>query len=166
MLTWINLCPLSHLGIESLINKGPVGDLVADAYCAETVTIGTQIFALNNVAPRVLRHELAHAAQSTRMGPPSSRVPLEQEAHEAALLPIEQQSATSIHFSAPIGLPLFPPALRTLLRAGSWLARRSTNTISKHVARHGRRIAGRAVPAIFRQPRHIRYKDQNVCQRL
>lgn len=145
-----------QLGVETRIHRGPVGELVADAFAAEAVTIGTTIYAPGNVSPAVLRHELVHAAQSIPMGPRSAPEALEREAHERSRLPVAQQMATPVLYYAPVGLPLFHPALRTLLRAGRWLARRSTNTLSKHVARHGRRIAGRAVHSVFRNPRKIK----------
>jgi len=47
------------------------------------------------------------------------------------------------------------PALTVLRRAGRWLVGRATRMISKHIARHGRRIAGRA-HSVFRLPRKIR----------
>lgn len=144
-----------HSGIETQFVGGSVGETVADAHGAEAVTIGTRIFAPDGLAGTVMRHELAHAAQAVQQGPPASRETLEQEAGEAArqtMAPFTEP----VTFSASLGQPLFHPALRILLRAGSWLARRSTNTLSRHVARHGRRIAGRAVHSIFRNPRRIR----------
>lgn len=146
----------SHLGIATRINNGPAGELVADAYGAEAVTVGTQIFARGRLPPTVLRHELVHAAQAVSHGPPASREALEKQAYNTAELPVLNLAAPLSYFSAPAGLPLFHPALRTLLRAGRWLAGRSTKTLSKHVARHGRRIAGRAVHSVFKQPKKIK----------
>lgn len=152
-----------HLGIATHIIGGPVGEIVADAYGAEAVTVGTRIFAPERLAAGVLRHELAHAAQAAQKGPPASRETLEMEARKAAQLTIIP-SAALFPFSASSGLPLFHPALRNLLRAGRWLARRSTNTLSKHVARHGRRIAGRAVHSVFRNPRKIKSLVKQAVQ--
>ncbi len=151
--------PNPYLGPQSNIATqligGSAGELVADAYGAEAVTIGTRIFAPEHLPAGVLRHELAHAAQAAHTGPPAAREILEREAHQAAR-PTTMLAAALFPFSASPGLPLSHPALRTLLRAGSWLARRSTKTLSKHVARHGRRIAGRAVHSVFKNPRKIK----------
>lgn len=143
-------------GSTTQIVRGSAGELVADAYGAEAVTVGTRIFAPDGPAPGVLRHELVHAAQAVREGPPATRERLEAEARSVSHLSMAPREAAFLPLSPSPGLPLFHPALRTLLRAGRWLARRSVNTLSKHVARHGRRIAGRAVHSIFRNPREIK----------
>lgn len=143
-------------GSTTQIVRGSAGELVADAYGAEAVTVGTRIFAPDGPASGVLRHELVHAAQAMQEGPPATRDVLEMEARKASHLPMMPPEAALFPLSPSPGLPLFHPALRTLLRAGRWLANRSVNTLSKHVARHGRRIAGRAVHSIFRNPREIK----------
>src|SRR6185436_11343750 len=65
-------------------------------------------------------------------------------------------SSEPVRLSAAPGVALLHPALRVLYRAGAWLAGRTINTVSRHIARHGRQIAGRAVHSIFRNPRQIR----------
>lgn len=152
-----------HLSNTTHTIRGPVGEMVADAYGAEAVTIGTRIFAPDRLPANVLRHELAHAAQAIQKGPPASRETLEMEAGRAARATL-MASSLLFPFSASSGLPLFHPALRTLLRAGRWLARRTTKTLSKHVARHGRRIAGRAIHSIFRNPRKIKALVKQAVQ--
>ena len=148
----------SDSGVNTHFCTGALGGLVADAYGAEAVTIGSNIFGPQHLSPKVLRHELAHVAQVANTQSFATPERLEREAHavaELGMVPHVDQSDI-VHLSASPGLPLFHPALRTLLRAGRWLARRSTNTLSKHVARHGRRIAGRAIHSIFRNPRRIK----------
>ncbi len=152
-----------HLGTVTQLIDGSVGELVADAYGAEAVTIGTRIFAPDHLPAGVMRHELAHAAQAVQQGPAASRETLETEAYHAAQL-TEMDQTTQVPLSASPGLPLFHPALRVLLRSGRWLARRTTNTLSKHVARHGRRIAGRAVHSVFKNPRRIKSLVQKAVQ--
>ncbi|WP_307853191.1 DUF4157 domain-containing protein [Kitasatospora sp. RG8] len=45
---------------------------------------------------------------------------------------------------------------KVLMFAGRRLARRTVATVSKHIARHARNIAGRAIHSVFRNPRTIR----------
>jgi hypothetical protein len=135
---------------EAQLHGGATARLIADAFRAEAVTIGRHVFAPPGITPAVLRHEMAHVAQGALVGPWAGRADLEREAASVA------RGAPEVRLAALPGLPLFHPALRVLLRAGTWLARRTTKTLSKHVARHGRRIAARAVHSVFRNPREIK----------
>lgn len=87
-------------------------------------------------------------------GAGSSPSNLELTAHE--LTHVVQQRLLTPVLSMDTSRVQRHPAIRVLLRAGRWLAGRTTRAISKHIARHGRRIAGRAVHSIFRNPREIR----------
>lgn len=129
---------------------GRVGELVAAAYGVQAVTLGQQIFAPEDTPPRVIRHELAHAAQSRVRGPIAGIASLESEADRIA-----EGSAAHVRLRAPLGIPLYHPAIKPLIRSGTWLARRTTATLSKHVAKHGRRIADKAVHSIFKDTTEI-----------
>ncbi len=37
-----------------------------------------------------------------------------------------------------------------------WLSKRTVNTVSKHIAKHGRRIAGKAIHSVFKSPKNIK----------
>jgi len=135
---------------------GSAGEVVAAAFNAEAVTLGNRIFGPSTLPPSVLRHELVHAAQATGDGQSADVPLLETEARRLSAASLAGGMPVRPEWSAPAALPLRHPAVRTLLRAGAWLARRTTNTLSKHVARHGRRIAGRAVHSIFRDPDKVK----------
>jgi len=48
-------------------------------------------------------------------------------------------------------------AAEKVLKFGSkWLAKRTIKTVSKHIARHGRRIAERAIHSVFKSPKKIK----------
>jgi hypothetical protein len=47
------------------------------------------------------------------------------------------------------------PAEKVLKFAGKWLSKRAFKQVSKHIARHGRNIAGRAIHSVFKQPNNI-----------
>jgi hypothetical protein len=135
-----------------LLTRGMAGELVAAAHGAEAVSIGRHIFSHDGVSPAVLLHEYAHVAQSQNPGPIATRPQLEIEATRAAT----QWPGIVLQLRAPLNLPLYHPAVRVLLRAGRWLATRTVKTLSKHVARHGRRIAGRAIHSVFKDPKKIK----------
>jgi len=48
------------------------------------------------------------------------------------------------------------PVEKVLKYAAKWLAKRETKTLSKHIARHARRIAGRAIHSVFKHPKKIK----------
>jgi hypothetical protein len=123
---------------------------VAAAHGAAAVTIGEEVFLGPGADDRVLAHELTHVAQRRRVGPGADERRLEAEAERAS-----RGEAVALS-AAPAALVLRHPAIGVLRRAGRWLAGRSTRTISKHIARHGRNIAGRSVHSVFRIPRKIR----------
>lgn len=142
--------------IRTPVHQDAAGDLVADAFGAEAVTIHGAIFAHRTTPSHILHHELAHAAQMHGHSTPATPTELEAEAVNLTRPQSMHLATPGVRLSAVPSLPLHHPAIRTLQRAGAWLARRTTDTLSKHVARHGRRIVGRAVHSIFRDPTKIK----------
>lgn len=117
---------------------------------AAALTVGDHIYLdPADATPEVLLHELTHIAQRHAPGGGGNVATAEQEAQETT------NGAAGPLTRAP-EVPLAHPALRALLRSGRWLMRRTTRTVSKHIARHGRRMADRSVHTVFRNPRHIR----------
>jgi hypothetical protein len=49
------------------------------------------------------------------------------------------------------------PAEKALKFAVKWLAKRESKQVSGHIARHGRRIAGRVIHTIFKSPKDIKW---------
>ncbi|HWU90871.1 MAG TPA: DUF4157 domain-containing protein [Kofleriaceae bacterium] len=112
---------------------------------------------------RLLAHELAHAVQQGMPGGamPLGGVPihenqaLERDADRAADHALDGGASAPEVVRAPLGLS--PNVAEKVLRFGAkWLSKRSVKTISKHIARHTRRIAGRAVHSIFKSPRKVK----------
>lgn len=48
------------------------------------------------------------------------------------------------------------PAEKILKYSAKWLSRRMTWTVSKHIGKHARRIAGKAIHSIFKNPKKIK----------
>jgi hypothetical protein len=140
---------------EVIIHDDSRSELVADAYGAEAATFGNHIYLSQESTSDILAHEIAHVAQSSIPGKVELVPKLENEAFEVQRR-FRSGLATPVSSPGNIAQPMFHPAISVLKRAGRWLAKKTINTISKHVARHGRRIAGRAVHSIFRNPREIK----------
>lgn len=49
------------------------------------------------------------------------------------------------------------PAEKVLKFAGKWLGKRAFKQVSKHIAKHGRNIAGKALHSIFKSPKDIKW---------
>jgi hypothetical protein len=49
------------------------------------------------------------------------------------------------------------PIKKALVFATKWLATRESKQVSGHIARHGRRIAGRVIHSVFRSPKDIKW---------
>jgi hypothetical protein len=49
------------------------------------------------------------------------------------------------------------PAEKVLKFAGRWLTKRAFKQVSKHIAKHGRNIAGKALHSVFKSPKDIRW---------
>lgn len=132
---------------------------------AAAYTAGNHIvFAPGQYAPdaeagrHLLRHELAHVTQhrsiSDSLPSTMNRDPASE--HFA-------DSWSNIAFRHPLhSFPLAPNAVMPSLAskiiqwAGKRLEKQTAKLISKHIARHARSIAGRAIHSIFRNPREIR----------
>jgi hypothetical protein len=150
-----DLC--AHSGMEAEV--GSLG--------AEAVAIGNHIaFADPSPKKEVVAEEVAHTFQQgdrdARSIQPETTQPSEAAEHEAKqvaqqLGPQKNTSlalkagAPRIHRSAVSGIGT------VLSRASKWLFRWGTaKQISKHIAKHGRNIAGKAVHSIFKAPNKIR----------
>jgi hypothetical protein len=139
------------------IHRDELANRLTAARSADAITLGNHIyFGKEAFKPSIIAHEMTHVAQANLRGRQAETSLREREACQSQPLLIRGQSY-NVKFPGPATEPMSHPAARILIRAGRWLLRRTTNTISKHIARHGRRIAGRAVHSVFRNPREIRY---------
>ena len=153
--SWSSALGLSLPSIN--IHHDPMANQVAMAYDAEAVTVENNIYLSQEAqTPGLIAHEIAHVAQSRQQGSYASNSEREKEAERVRKSALLGQHSVKVQLSAPPSEPMGHPAARILLRTGRWLLTRTTRSISKHIARHGRRIGGRAVHSIFRNPRQIR----------
>ena len=82
---------------------------------------------------------------------------------EARDVRVLQRAAGNAAVGRMIGTPapgrrlMRHPLLKVLRKAVLWTAKRGADHISKHVAKHGRRVAGKAVHSVFRMERHINF---------
>lgn len=119
---------------------------------------------------RLLTHELTHMVQRYR------KLPAEEQGsapdlmvHDAAA---EQEAdAWAAGKSGTAGPVVAAPsavlpsiAEKILKFAAKQLEKRTIRTVSKHIARHARQIAGRAIHSIFKNPREIRYVLQRMVR--
>jgi hypothetical protein len=56
------------------------------------------------------------------------------------------------------------PADKVLKFGLKWLAKRSAKAVSKHIAKHGRAIAGRAIHSVFKAPKDIRWLIEHTLK--
>jgi hypothetical protein len=139
------------------IHADEAAGLIAAANDAAAVTIGHRIYLGEGaVSPPVLAHEMAHVAQAARPGPPAGAAAREHEAR-AVEQAAAQGTTVPVTLSASSSEPMAHPAVGVLKKTGTWLLRKTTQMISKHIARHGRMIAGRAIHSVFKNPREVRY---------
>lgn len=97
---------------------------------------------------RLLAHELGHVAQAAGR-PPDFR--------QTARRP-DQESGASAWTGpgpAPSGV-LLSPAKKVLQWTGKWLEKRTAKLVTKHIAKHTRRIAAKAIHSVFRNPREVK----------
>lgn len=138
------------------LHQDEFADRLTTAKGADGITIGNHIYlGRAPVTPALMAHEMTHVAQANLTGTAADAGMREREAANSEIL-FAQGLPCNAELPGPAAEPMAHPAARVLLRAGAWLLRRTTRAISKHIARHGRRIAGRAVHSIFRNPRAIR----------
>lgn len=148
---------------EVHLHRDDFAERVAWAHDAAAVTVGSDVYLGEGATREVLMHEFVHVGQGNKGGSAGTAAELEAEAHR--LVPdLLAGRGGAVATSAAPGVALRHPALPVLRRASSWLLGRATNTVSRHVARHGRRIAGRAVHGIFRNPRRIRTMLQQTVR--
>lgn len=75
------------------------------------------------------------------------------ESPAASPRPVEGALSVSERASSSIQLH---PVEKVLKYAAKWLAKRETKTLSKHIAKHARRIAGKAIHSVFKHPKKIK----------
>lgn len=143
-------------GTSAVLHDDEPAHRVAAAHEAEAVTIGRDVYLGEDArTPGLLAHELAHVAQAALPGPPAPSADREREAARVQEAAVAGRGA-AVALPGSASEPMRHPAVKVLRRGGKWLLKRTTNTISKHVARHGRSIAGRAVHTVFRKPKEIK----------
>jgi Domain of unknown function (DUF4157) len=123
------------------------------------------VFAPGEYAPntdagfRLLTHEMAHVYQQQS---PSNQIPdrigRSSSAEQFAIACSNQSPASSVPLASGLVAPAFMPSIaeKILKWTAKKLEKNTVRTISKHVARHARQIAGRAIHSIFKHPRKIR----------
>jgi hypothetical protein len=139
----------------------------ASALNANAYTVGQQIiFGEGQYQPDtfqgrlLLAHELIHSvqqAQALREAPiqiKNSPV-LEGNADqvvESVMLGNSLANITNVPVQA--AMPSVPEKI--VLRGITWLSKRTTKLVSKHIAKHARRIAGKAIHSVFKSPKDIK----------
>ncbi|HEF4760907.1 TPA: DUF4157 domain-containing protein [Pseudomonas putida] len=132
------------------------------------------VFARGQYAPgtesgrRILAHELAHVVQGQRWltssgqeSPPAVMardIAAEQDADAwTTRRPLHAGPAKATCFAVRPSI-----AEKILKFASKQLEKRTVKTVSKHIARHTRRMPERAIHTVFRNPREIRYLLQRT----
>lgn len=118
---------------------------------------------------RLLAHELAHVVQLRgRLGTGSQAgTPRVMVRDAAAELDADAWSTGRVGLLGGVAAPfaVLPSIAEKILKfAAKQLQKRTVRTVSKHIARHARRIAGRAIHSIFRNPREIRLLLQRTVR--
>jgi hypothetical protein len=142
----------------------------AEQLGAKAYTAGSHIvFGRGQFAPgtergrHLLAHELTHVVQQrgrtqsaafSQAPATMARTAAAENAAEAAADHVDAGSG-SHRTSGPVVMPSI--AEKILKFAAKQLEERTIRTVSKHIARHARRIAGRAIHSIFRNPKEIHY---------
>jgi len=134
------------------------------------------VFARGQYAPgtergrHLLAHELAHVVQQSGQRPGGDQVqaPPTMVYDAAAERDAESWAEGSGGPAEPLMVPrpaVMPSIAEKILKfAAKQLEKRTVRTVSKHIARHARRIAGRAIHSIFKNPKEIRYLLQGVVR--
>jgi hypothetical protein len=147
----------------------------AEKIGAEAYAAGRHIvFARGQYAPgteagrSLLSHELAHLVHQGPLAPGTeAELPSKMVRDASAESAAEASSAGLVE---PLGRVTVPFALRPSIAekilkfAAKQLEKRTVRTVSKHIARHARRIAGRAIHSIFKNPKEIRYMLQRTVR--
>jgi hypothetical protein len=132
---------------------------------AAAFTYGTHIvFGADRFSPQsasgefLLLHELTHVAQQLGRDPRAGS-----DTPRLTQIPSAEHEADRQASSGRIGgtVPHTPgimlhPAEKVLKFAAKYLAKKASKTVSKHVGRHARRIGGRAIHSVFKQPKKIK----------
>lgn len=122
---------------------------------------------------RLLTHELAHVVQQGGLATSApSEAGASRVVHDPSLEQNADQWADNLRAGDAPALPMprsapavMPSVAEVVLKfAARRLGRRSIATISKHVARHARRMAGRALHGVFKYPKRIRTLVQGAVK--
>jgi Domain of unknown function (DUF4157) len=164
------------------VHTDPAAATSASGFGTAAYTVGRHIvFAADRYAPEtpsgrsLLAHELGHVVQQDASAINAALAPT------LPILPGGEPEATATHWAdivahggaiaSPSGgrhRPAVMPqggVIRKVLKfAGRRLSRKTVATVSKHIARHARRIAGRAIHTVFRNPRKIRTLIQGTVR--
>ena len=123
------------------------------------------VFARGQYAPesgpgrRLLAHELAHVVQQGSQAAKDATPSFmhRDAANEEIADSIANESGVVQSSLRPSSLAVMPSIAGKILKmAEKQLAKRTIKTVSKHIALHARRVAGRAIHSIFKNPREIR----------
>lgn len=129
-------------------------------------TVGNHVvFAANQYQPSsfegraLLAHELTHTLQqrqsiATQLHSLAENSALEENADRHAERAMTEGSPPPL-MQTSIRAPMRSMAEKILLRAAKWMSKRTATLVSKHIARHARRIAGRAIHTVFKSPKDI-----------
>jgi hypothetical protein len=147
----------------------------AHAVNAKAYTVGQQIvFGAGRYQPNtfegrlLLAHELthsvqqAHAYRGTQIHLKNSRV-LEENADqvvESVMFgnPPDQITGVSVQAVMP------SMAEKIVLRGAKWLSKRTAKMVTKHIAKHARRIAEKAIHSVFKSPKDIKFLLQRALK--
>jgi hypothetical protein len=119
----------------------------------EHIVFGVDRFQPSTAAGEsLLRHELTHIVQ--RRG--DLAIDTDRTGHQAVHESEADAGVLAVHGSPARGM-LRSPESKVLNWAARWLERRGAKYVTKHIAKHTREIAGKAVHSIFKNPREIKY---------
>lgn len=113
------------------------------------------------VGRRLLAHELAHVVQNRRwLSDTAQPVPSVMLSDAAAEQDADAWTMRQARQAKPVAQTQFalrPSIAEKILKfAAKQLEKRTIKTVSRHIARHARRIGGRAIHSVFKNPREIR----------
>jgi hypothetical protein len=131
-------------------------------------TVGQKIvFAADQYHPQtvesrlLLGHELAHSVQQAS-APKGTQLVMEKS---LVLEGEADRTAESVMFGDPpskvtgVSVQVAMPSMaeKIILRGAKWLSKRTATMVSKHIAKHARRIAEKAIHSVFKSPKDIKF---------
>jgi hypothetical protein len=116
----------------------------------------------------LLAHELAHVVQQEKAAPVGSEdleqnTTFEGDANRVAESVMSGERSPLMVNARTQGL-MRSIAQVILARAGRWLTGRAIKTVSKHIAKHARNIAGKAIHSVFKSPKNIKSMLQGAVK--